>query len=298
MFPALSLLLFAAPAHAGDAVLGANTLAAGSAVAADGYDNAGITVNPGLIALHQRYDFHAHLGYGAARGLGWGASVVDARTSEVVALGFAYAGDKFSPELTDDEAPGWVPVGATVTNVKRNHDFTLALAGQLFERKLSLGLAGNLGTFNHDRGGSGVQGDMDAGVGIVPHELVTIGLSAQNVLPLEGSTGRDMRFLGGVRLENDTAGGIEFDGGYAPEARDNPLLLSAGGEAMLASGRLRAGWRLDDAVNHLTAGLGVQTAGGAFEYAFEMPLVAGVGLGSTLHTLGIRFGAPAPIPEE
>ena len=175
-----------APARAAEVVHSADLAGMGGASVAASESNAALTANPSLIALHRRYDLHAHgrLGYDS-RGE-WGVSAVDARTSRHVALGVIYYGDRSHPELRTSELPGWTEPGVTPSNVKRHHNIVAALAFPLFERRLSFGLSGTVSFFDHDRQGTGSTGNLDAGFGWHATEWLVLGVSGRNLLPIDG----------------------------------------------------------------------------------------------------------------
>ena len=63
------LLGFSPSVRAAPEVLGADQTAMGGVSLAADTSNAAITTNPGLLALHRRYDFSAQFGVGPSTGL-------------------------------------------------------------------------------------------------------------------------------------------------------------------------------------------------------------------------------------
>ncbi len=289
------LLGFSVAAWAEPEVLGADLAAQGGvSLAADG-SNASITTNPGLLALNQRYDFSAQFGVGPSTGLHWAAGGMDGRTSDAVALGFMYAGDRYEPALATSELPGFWPIGQEIPNMKRQHDFVLALATPIVRDRLSVGLGGYVTIFNNDRDGKGTTGNLDAGLGWKVSDYVTVGASGNNLLPFDPLSERPLTAGAGVRVHGPLAA-IEVDGGYLDEdGKGPPVFVAAGGELAPGGARIRGGYRFEGAARQsvITAGLGVFSEGGALEYGIDIPV--GAGWGALSHVIGVRFGAPPGI---
>lgn len=299
----VALATFTAPAaNAADVALGANTVAMGSAAAADPYDNAALTLNPGLLALTERYDFQAQFGFGPTGGLHWAFSGMDGRTSDKIAGGFVYSGDAYSPPLTTSDLPGWVEVGAEIPNKHRDHEVAIGVAAPVLDHRLSFGLAGNLQFYDHDLQGKGVGFDLDVGVGVRPIEPLTFGLALRNPLPFFGAD-RATSVVGGVRGELVENFAIEADATWLSRVADSealPLVIGGGVEKAIGQARIRLGGaRAVDGLASLTAGLGWEREGAAFEYGLVVPL-RDVRFATTVHALQLRFSAPADIepPEE
>ncbi|HHO54149.1 MAG TPA: hypothetical protein ENK18_25580 [Deltaproteobacteria bacterium] len=270
-------------------------------------DNAAITLNPGLLGLRERYDFHAHFRLGPAGpaprgevggglGLQWAASAMDARTSSAVALGFAYSGDRFDAPLADRDLPGWWIPGEEITNRKRYQDFAGGLAIPLLDRHLSVGLGGDVGLYDHDRQGEGLFWDLHLGVGLQPTEGLTLGLSARDLLPGDGED-RPMQLLAGLRAEDQGNLAFEINAGHTWVDAASPLSLRAGLEKILGHAELRlgGGWSGPEGQTYATAGIGTSDEGGGLEYGVAVPLSPDPSPGALLHQISIRFGAPAPI---
>lgn len=278
-------------AHAAPDLVGADRVAMGSASLAAHDNNAAITTNPGLLALTDRYDFSAQLGIGP--GMHWGATAMDGRTAENVAMGFTYAGDRYEPALAVDELPGWTVPGDDIPNMKREHDFALALSGALAEDRVAFGVGGHLAVYDNDRNGKGTTGNVDVGVGLRPTDFLTVGVAGNNLVPLDVLGDRPMRVGTGVMLHGAPAA-IEVDGGWVASDEGAPFFLDAGTELRPGAARLRVGGRYDGptATPAVTGGVGIAGEGGALEYGIEVPLG---GAGPIAHVFGVRFGAPAPI---
>jgi hypothetical protein len=298
----LGLALLSAPALAADVASGANLTAMGGVGAAASRDNAAITLNPGLLALHPRYDFMGVFRYGPDPGastpadLAWGVTAMDARTSKVVALGLAYSGNHYEPLLEEDDFPGWTVPGADIPNEKRFHDFAAALSFAGLDRRLGFGLGANVGLYDHDRQGDGVLFDLHAGLGARPVDWLVVGAAVRDFLP-GGGQDRPLDVVGGVRFEAEKLFAVEVDADWRDDfAVGLPVTLASGFEARAGEGRVRLGWRRDasDGVHSVTAGLGWEQEGAAIEYGVQVPLDH-PRLGSTIHAVSIRFGAPEPI---
>lgn len=277
-------------------------LAAGGAAVAASTDNAAATHNPGLLGLHERYDFHGHVLYGPTRGIQWAASVVDGRTSSAFAAGLVYAGDLSHPALSVDELPGWAPPGAEIPNMKRYHDITAALSIPVADRRLSFGVNGTLSIFQHDREGSGTSGNMDVGIGARPVDWLVLGAAGSSLLPQNTLGDRPPTVAGGVRVRDPELGHLEADVTWVSEvvADRLPLVLAGGGEVQIRTAFLAAGTRIDgpEERTDLTWGVGLGSPTGSFEYGMAIPLNLGEDtVSNILYQLSIRFAAPAPIEE-
>ncbi len=286
------LLGFSVDVRAEPEVLGADLTAMGGVSLAADESNASITTNPGLLGLNPRYDFSAQFGVGPTSGLHWAAGGMDGRTSEYIALGFMYAGDRWEPPLRTDELPGWWEVGEPIPNMKRQHDFMLSLATPIVRDKLAFGLGGYVTTYNNDRNGKGTTGNLDAGLGWKVSDYITVGASGNNLLPFDPLSQRPLTAGGGVRFHGPV-GAFEVDGGYIDGAGNGaPVFGAAGFELAPKSGRIRGGYRYEGLTSQsiLTAGLGLSTEGGALEYGIDIPL--GGGWSAISHVVGVRFGAP------
>lgn len=291
------LLLASAAALAADVVQGANTAAMGGVGVAAPSDNAAITLNPGLIGLVERFDFHAHFRLGPTGDLQWAATAIDSRTSERFGAGFAYSGDRYDPPLTNNELPGWSLPGEELANRRRQDDFTLGLGVPLLGRRLSLGASVLFSRFNHDRDGKGSTADVHVGIGVRPVEWLTVGAGIRNLAPIPSPQDRPLSWVAGARLEA-TRAAIE---GNVWSSTD-PLApsswsIAAGGEVSPTVGtRVRLGMFRDGPLQRtrLTAGFGlVSERGGGLDYALMVP-VAGQELrpGTLVHQIAVRFSAP------
>jgi len=291
-FTALVALWACSPSFAAEDVAGANVLGMAGVSVADVTDNAAITVNPGLMALRRRYDFHGHYAFGPVRGSHWGATAMDGQTSQVLWMGLAYSGDAYRPELETSELPGWKVPDQPIANKKRNHDLTLALGVPVIRDRLSVGINGGVSLFNNDRQGKGLFGNADVGLGVMPTEWLAIGLVGENLLPLTGprSTGAQA----GIRVFKEEIGAFEIDGGYLHGDSDG-ISLGVGGEKTFGSARARLGYGIDlpTSDQHISWGLGLLGEGGSFEYGMQLPLgpVDGL-LSGMVNQLSLHLKAP------
>lgn len=283
------MLLWVPGALALDQVEGADTLAAGSAAVAHPLSNAAITANPAALGLDERYTFSIAAGYGE-RGAHWNLGVVDGKTTGV-AMGLVYSGDRYAPDLTVDELPGWQVPGQAVPNRKRYDDVALGLAIPFADRKASLGFGGALSFYRHDRQGKGVTGNLTAGFAARPDDAVAFGVTGRNLLPLD-SPGREPEILGGLWVGDEGVGWLGVDGGVQLDG-GTPLLLAAGGEARLgAGGAARAGWRLEDGRHHAAIGVGAGNADAALDLGLQVPIDALTELADWTAVLSVRFAGP------
>ncbi|MEQ1506907.1 MAG: hypothetical protein ABMB14_32065 [Myxococcota bacterium] len=239
------VVFLASAASAADVGTGANLLGMGGVGAAASHDNAAITLNPGLLALEDRYDFQGQFAYGPDAGLHWGFSAADARGGDhKLAGGFSYTGDVYAPPLTVDDLPGWVIEGEEIPNRRRQHEFALGLAIPFAGRRVAVGLSGNLGLFDFDRGGNGAAFDLDAEVGWRPVQPLTLGLSARNVVPWFPQD-RATSVVVGARAEaaNNVAAELNAEWSFDadPSAPATPLVIAGGLEKVVGAGRIRVG---------------------------------------------------------
>lgn len=272
----LGLFTLTASTHASaeEDVAGANVLGMGGVAAAHSSDNAAITVNPGMMALTRRYDFHGHFKYGPSKGTHWAGSAVDGQTSKVLWVGVAYAGDAYNPELRPGELPGWTVPGEEILNTKRFHDLTLAVSVPLVPERVALGLNGGVSFYNHERQGQGSTGNGDVGLGILATNWLSIGIAGENLLPLSGD--RTLGAIAGVRLFDAEIGAFEIDGGYH-HLDSEGLNIGVGGEKNAGLARLRVGYDVDLGLSeqHVSWGLGLVGEGGSFGYAMMLPVGPG-----------------------
>lgn len=296
IFPALFVSI--PRADAAEDVLGAEALAMGGAAVASPQDNAGITLNPGVIALDRRYDFHGFFRYGSGAGLHWGGNVVDARTTPWLALGLSYSGDRWKGPLFPGETPGWTVPGMAPSNQKRTDDFALALAVPLLDRKLSIGLNGALSLYNHDRLGKGAWFNAGVGVAARPFDWLILGASARNVLPFDGLGDRPLQATGGLRLQDTSIGAVEVNVGWTDIEGREPWTLAVGAEKTLGSmAHLRAGFRQDGPLDRrdVTFGIGLGGGGGSLSWGIAVPIgpdqPTWAGL---INQISITFQAPHP----
>lgn len=278
VFTAAFTAFFGAPAQAAEGVVAANLGAMGGAAAGHSEDNAAVTVNPGLIALHERYDLHGHFQYGPDAVSRWGASVVDSRTSKTITAGFYYAGDRGNPPIATDDLPGWTIPGETPSNLRRHHNLTLALGTHGFDRRLAVGLSGTWAIFNHDLQGAGSTGNIDVGMGTRPTDWIDVGVAGRNLVPVNDIGVLPLTVVGGTRIHG-TPGALLADVEWREDVeRNSPITVSAGGEVLVReSAAIRAGWRLDgpQGEHRLTSGLAATGPGGSLDLAVDLPVAPG-----------------------
>jgi len=273
-------------------VASANVLGMGGVAVADVSDNSSITVNPGLMALTRRYDFHGHYKLGPSGGGHWAATAMDGQTSRFLWMGIAYSGDAFRPALQTSELPGWKIPGEEIENKKRYHDFTLAVSVPIVSERLALGINGGLSLFNHDRQGRGITGNADAGLGFRPTQWLSIGVVGENLIPIQSD--RSLGAQAGIRVFNDAIGAVEVDGGYR-HADSEGIGLGVGAEKNAGMARIRLGYDIDlpTVVQRVSWGLGLVGDGGSFEYGMAIPLGSeNAGPSGLVNQLSIHLKAP------
>lgn len=298
------LLLVGATALGADVVQGANTAAMGGVGVAAPQDNAAITLNPGLIGLVERYDFHAHVRFGPTGDLQWAATALDSRTSEKFGAGFAYSGDRFDPPLRQNDLPGWSLPGEELGNRRRENDFTLAFGVPVLDRRLSLGLGALLSQFNHDRDGQGSTADLHAGIGFRPVDWLTLGVGVRNFAPINSVQDRPLSWVAGGRVEAADKVALEANLWSSTDPlADSAISIAAGVEvAPSDAARFRVGVFRDGPISRtrVTAGFGLVTSrGGGLDYALLIP-VAGDDFAwrTFVHQIAFRFSAPEDLLED
>jgi hypothetical protein len=289
----LSVIL-AASAHAYEpgTTRAANTLAMGFTGVAAPSDNVGITMNPALLAMRDRYDFDGQFAYGAHPHVGWGGSIVDSRTNDV-AFGIGYRRLSANPPFEVDELPGWSPPNARPTNLKRFHEVTGGVAIPTLGRHFTFGVNGTLSISNHERQGKGTSGNMDVGIAVEPAHGLIFGVNAHELVPVNDGLDHPFGIAAGIRVEEDTIGALEFNADYLLEdkTRSGPLEMGAGGEAALATARVRAGWASRDNRHWVTSGIGAQNEAGAVEYGIAIPTDM-TKAAEMMHMVSLRILAP------
>ncbi len=300
----VNLLFVGATALAADVVQGANSAAMGGTGVASPHDNAAITLNPGLIGLVERYDFHAHVRFGPEGDLQWAATALDARTSKRFGAGLAYAGDRFDPELRQSQLPGWSLPGEELENRRREDDFTLAFGVPVLNRRLSVGAGLLFSRFNHDRDGRGSTADLHVGVGLRPVDWVTLGVGVRNFVPIDSPQDRALSFVFGGRIDAADRLALEANVWASRDPiADSPVTVAVGAElAPSETSRVRLGVFRDGPISRtrLTAGFGLVTKrGGGLDYALLMPIAGQDFAWRTLvHQIALRFSAPEDILED
>jgi hypothetical protein len=285
------LLAIAATAHAADRVEAADSLAMGSTGVGNPHVIGAVAANPAVPGTIDTYDFSLAGSYGQ-RGLHWHVGAIDTETSPI-ALGLVYSGDRFNPPLTPRELPGWTIPGTELTNLKQNHDIAMSAAIPFWERRISVGIGGSVSFFNHERTGKGTTGNMTAGLAFKPDERVIIGLSGRNFLPISDPTfDRPLELMGGLWTGKTGTFGLAVDGGARLDAA-NPLLLAAGLEGNPSElAVLRAGWRLEEGVNHVAIGAGAGTPEAAIDFGMQVPTNALAKPADWTFQLSIRIAGP------
>jgi len=282
---------------AGEAV-GAEALAMGGAAAASPDDNSAVTLNPATIALSERYDLHGLFRYGPGAGLHWGATIVDSRTSKHLAAGLAYTGTRFDGPLVPGEMAGWKLPGVPVPNEKRVHDITFALAVPLLDRRLSLGVNGNVSRYDHDRFGEGTAFNTDFGLALRPVDWLVFSAVGRNLLPLDHFGDRPFGLLGALRLQDDGIGAVEVDVEWVDLEADRRIGWAAGAAKTLGkSAVLRAGFR-DDVLRErqdVTFGFSLRGGNASITWGAAVPLgMGGDTLKGMVNQVGITFDMPDP----
>lgn len=291
------MLFLLTAALGADRVEESDTLAMGSTGVAAPHANSMITANPGGIGLADRYTFSLGGSYGG-RGLHYNIGAIDTKTSPV-AFGLIYSGDQYHPSFQDHELPGYAVQGQELSNRKRTHDFSAALAIPLLDHRFSVGLGGSFSYFNNDRQGKGVTGNVHLGLAFKPHQAVNVGLSARNLLPVnDPALTRPLEFLGGVYVGDRDLGGIAIEGGARPEFA-KPVVLAAGGELLPDKAAVRAGWRYESGIHNLTVGAGGGNDDARVDLGLLVPVPSIIKPIDWTIQLSVRFRGPntEEIPE-
>jgi len=267
----------------------------GSTAAADASVNDGISVNPGLLGLTDRYDIAAIGGLGY-RGWMAGGSVVDTRQKYFTA-GLSYQRMVYEPELADADLPGWYDEGTTPSNFKRFHDIHLGMAVPLLQRKLSFGVNGGMSITEHDRQGQDIHGNFDFGIGAQPTPWLTIGVVGRNLIPLKEQRDYPMAVLTGLRASNDAIGAVALDVNVnVQDFSVPPVAVRLGLEKTFASvADLRVGyhWEGPENAHRLAVGLGAHNDRGSVDFGADMPL-QDVQLKEVVLRLGVHIKTSSP----
>lgn len=289
-----------ATANAVDLPQHAETGAMGQTAAADPFDNASIPANPALHGLGRRYDVQAGLAFGPLGAWRWTASAVDARTSDQVGIGLAYTGASAEPAFTTDTLPGWSLAGEEPSNRQREHDLAGGLSLAFLDRRVSLGLGGDLLFYNHDIGGEGVTGDIDLGLGGRPIPWLTLGVAAVDLLQIDPVGRHESGLTAGLRAEDEGIGALAVSFAM-PFAPGSVPALGAGGEVRIGTAALRTGWHwnaADPVAEHvLSFGIGAQSEAGAIGYALLVPITGSNDVVAGLvNIVSLRIAAPEGPP--
>lgn len=265
-------------------ILGGNLAAMGGAATAHPADNAGITSNPGILGLTERYDLQGHLTIGPDDHLEFGVSALDARTS-TVALGLSWRRTLDEPPLTTEDLPGWVVPGRPIPNVKRGHEVSAAVAVPIEDRRYSFGVGGTLRTGVDDRGGHHLAGNLHVGAG-ARVERWTFGLAGRNLLPLPDQEALPSSIAAGVFFREEALASWALEVGANLD--EDPFFVGTGVELLTGSFRPRLGYRYESRAHWLTGGFGIENEIGALEYGLGLPLTGPLHLGGLVHTVGLR----------
>jgi hypothetical protein len=268
----------------------AGLLAMGSAGAADATSNSAIAINPGLIGLHTRYDFEGFFHYGPGGGLHWGGSAMDSQTAKGVAFGLVYSGDSAQPAPATPDLPGWKIVDTVLDNKKRYHDITTAIAVPFARQRISIGLNGTVALYDHDLGGRGSSGNMDAGLGVKPVRWLTLGVVGRNLLPIPYE--RPLGLKSGVRIEEMKVGALEVDFDWNKYERRTELSSSMGGELVTGTTVFRLGGRYhSDDPSTVSWGLGIRDRGVELCYGMSVPLDSNQALTGMVNGISLKMNA-------
>jgi hypothetical protein len=276
---------------------------AGGAAVADPIDLSSVRANPSAFALQPRYDLGVLGRFGPGPDARWGAVVVDAKTNDVLAFAFRYAGNVTRPAFLDAELPPFAITGDDLENRKQEHDFLVAVAVRGLDDRLSFGVAGDVLWYKKDWGGEGVTGNLSLGGAAKPHPNLTVGLSARDLIPQAVTPDRPTLLTLGVRgglddLDLGIVGAGELT--WRPVEGDGvPLQARLGVQGLIRVVGLRAGWWYDGftaapdggGTHHATWGFGLYSASGSLDYAMDIPATSALqpnqilhGLSLTLHT--------------
>jgi hypothetical protein len=278
----------------------------GGTAAAGSLENAAMSTNPSLIALHRRYDFSAHARFGYDAANEWGLSAVDGRTAKWLTLGLMYRGNKTHPALLTTDLPGWTVPGVTPSNVKRRHDVVLALAGHALKRRLAFGLSGSMLFYDHDRLGQGSIGNLDVGLSTHAAKYLVLGVAGRNLLPIYGAGDLPLTGVAGFRLygrpgtlraDIDWQDGARGASWWSATDRYSPWTAAAGVERRLGEvTALRAGYRWsgpEGKVHRVTTGLGLMGPEGSVEFGAMLPVGPGEPtLRGTAFLFSLNLAAP------
>jgi hypothetical protein len=259
-------------------------------------DNVTIAASPGMVGLHERFDMNAMGAVGEGGGLHWGGGAVDARTSDFIAIGFAYSGDRYHPAFRAAELPGWTTVDIEPTNVKRYHDLTLTTGVPLIGRRLCLGVSGTWSIYDHDSQGAGASGDLDAGLGLKIIDPLSIAVAAEHLLPGDPTGDRPRTLNGGFGWQDSGPVAAAADVSWT-EGANTPWGVAGGLDLKINDGRIRAGGRWDGAAvgptTWATWGIGIANNEADLGYSMQIPFGQGKQTAlSLIHTIGVQFAAP------
>ena len=285
-------LVLAGAAQASD-LRQADALGQGGTTRAD-LDGVGIVADaPAVMALRPRYDVQVGGGLGPQGERLIQAAALDSRTGPV-ALGLGFARKVHTPPTRPEDLPGWQLPGADTDNPRVEMVAGGALAGAWADRRVSLGLGAWYAGEGSRFGGETHFVEASVSGGARLGEVVTIGLSGQNLVP-GGFSWLPLTVGGGLRADAEDVFGVGVDAALDLESLDAPaLLLATGLDATLAEVLvLRAGYELDEVLGGgaATLGLGATGANGGLDYAVAVGLHGErpQGLGTSRHVLSLRL---------
>lgn len=287
---AIAILAHPAAALAGDDFYGANLEGMGRAAVGNPAETASLSLNPGAIALTERYDFEGIVAVGPTGGLEWTLAALDARTAPI-GFGIAWRRTIARPPITLDEMPGWIVPGEEIPNKKRSHEITVALAVPALDRSLSFGVGGTLILRNDDRGGKSTTGNVDVGGAYMIDDQWTVGVAGRNLVPLPEHPDLATGITAGVHFREEFLASWAFDVdaqlGGDPEF---PMSFRTGGELTVNAFRPRLGYRFEglDTTHWITPGVGGENESGAIEYALAVPLIGRLRFKDLVHTFSLR----------
>jgi hypothetical protein len=302
---AWAVALAASPLVAADARADEHATAiaagAGGAATADPIDLSSVRANPSAFALQRRYDLGVLGRFGPGSDTRWGAIVVDAKTNDVIAFAFRYAGNITRPPFLDAELPPFAITGDALENRKQQHDFLVAVAIRGLDDRLSFGVAGDVLWYKKDWGGEGVTGNLSLGGAAKPHPNLTVGLSARDLIPQAATPDRPTLLTLGVRggrddLKLGVVGAGELT--WRPvEGEGIPLQARLGVQGLIRVVGLRAGWWYDGftaapdggGTHHATWGFGLYSAAGSLDYAMDIPATSSLTAGQLTHGLSLTL---------
>lgn len=265
----------------------------GGGSVAEPIDLTAIRTNPAAVGLTERYDLQGLFGVNNGRDLRWGIAAGDSRTNERISFGVAYMGGITRPGFLPEELPPFAITGEEPENKKQRHDIQIALSAPFLDRKLAIGLGGNLLFYNQTWNGKGVTGNLGAGIAARPFEGLSLGLGFRDLLPIPEQPDRPATMNVGVRGGVDAIVVGSGELGYRLEKGEgNPLTGRLGVQGTIDLVQLRAGWTWDGPIQtHLVSwGIGASAEAGSIDYAMQVPVnTPGLRFADLTHTLTVTI---------